>query len=309
MKLDIGNLQSMKQPLAMSRKIQQIYDEAVRERNKRLELVEFNSDSKLSIMNGLTWAFAAVIYSFETLLDVFSMDISTAINNRINGTPLYYVNALLQYQKGDELIIREDGLAFGYSEIDETKRIISQVSYTESSKDVNLDNKLILKVAQGDKGQLSAIPQEEIVLISSYLNKIKFAGTRIEVTSLNGDILVPRLSVYYDGAIQEAEIYTLIEEKLYEYMMNMNFDSSIYVSKVMEAIRKADHVTDVYIDEEANPEQGVFIASYDNDGNLMPAKKIARMTHTVSGYLKESSQDGLEENIPNFRESIKLNVG
>lgn len=309
MKLDIGNLQSMKQPLAMSRKIQQIYDEAVRERNKRLELVEFNSDSKLSIMNGLTWAFAAVIYSFETLLDVFSMDISTAINNRVNGTPLYYVNALLQYQKGDELVIREDGLAFGYSEIDETKRIISQVSYTESSNDVNLDNKLILKVAQGDKGQLSAIPQEEIVLISSYLNKIKFAGTRIEVTSLNGDILVPRLSVYYDGAIQEAEIYTLIEEKLYEYMMNMNFDSSIYVSKVMEAIRKADHVTDVYIDEEANPEQGVFIASYDNDGNLMPAKKIARMTHTVSGYLKESSQDGLEENIPNFRESIKLNVG
>lgn len=135
----------------MSRSIKDIYDEAVKERNKRLELTEFSNDSKLSIMNGITWAFAAVVYSFETLLDVFTLDISTAINSRVNGTPLFYVNALLQYQKGDELTIREDGLACGYNEIDETKRIISQVSYSESSSDVNLDNKLILKVAQGEK--------------------------------------------------------------------------------------------------------------------------------------------------------------
>lgn len=40
-------------------------------------------------MNGMTWAFAAVIYSFETLLDVFTLDISTAINSRVNGTPLF----------------------------------------------------------------------------------------------------------------------------------------------------------------------------------------------------------------------------
>lgn len=125
----------------MSRTIKDIYNEAVKERNKRLELAEFSNDSKLSIMNGITWAFAAVIYSFETLLDVFTLDISTAINSRVNGTPLFYVNALLQYQKGDELTVREDGLAFGYNEIDETKRIVSQVSYSESSSDVNLINK------------------------------------------------------------------------------------------------------------------------------------------------------------------------
>lgn len=292
----------------MSRTIKDIYNEAVKERNKRLELVEFSNDSKLSIMNGITWAFAAVIYSFETLLDVFTLDISTAINSRVNGTPLFYVNALLQFQKGDELTVREDGLALGYNEIDETKRIISQVSYSESSSDVNLDNKLILKVAQGEKGHLSPVSGDDLVLITSYLNKIKFAGTRIEVTSSEGDILIPKLSVYYDGAIRETEIYDLIEEKLNDYMMNIDFDSSIYVSKIIEAIKNAEHVTDVYIDEEANPEQGVFIASYDTDGKLMLPKKIGRMTHTISGYLKESSQTGPEKNIPGFREAIKLIV-
>lgn len=292
----------------MSRTIKDIYNEAVKERNKRLELAEFSNDSKLSIMNGITWAFAAVIYSFETLLDVFTLDISTAINSRVNGTPLFYVNALLQYQKGDELTVREDGLAFGYSEIDETKRIISQVSYSESSSDVNLDNKLILKVAQGEKGHLSPVAGDDLVLITSYLNKIKFAGTRIEVTSSEGDVLIPKLSVYYDGAIRETEIYDLIEEKLNDYMMTIDFDSSIYVSKIIEAIKNAEHVTDVYIDETANPEQGVFIASYDTDGKLMSPKKIGRMTHTNSGYLKVSSKEGQEKDIPGFREAIKLIV-
>ena len=66
----------------MSRTLKEIYDEAVRERNKRMELNEFSSDSKLSILNGIAWTVAAVIHSFETLLDVFAYDISETINRR-----------------------------------------------------------------------------------------------------------------------------------------------------------------------------------------------------------------------------------
>ena len=64
----------------MSRTIREIYNEAITERNKRLELSEFSSDSKMSIMNGITWTVAAAIHSFETLLDVFAVDISTVIS-------------------------------------------------------------------------------------------------------------------------------------------------------------------------------------------------------------------------------------
>jgi hypothetical protein len=290
----------------MSRTIKEIYAEAVKERNRRWELSEFTSDSKMSILNGITWAFAAVVYSFETLLDVFAMDISTAINNRINGTPVYYANALLQYQKGDELVVREDGLAFGYASIDETKRIITQVSYSESTDDVNLDSKLVLKIATGQKGKLSAIPPEDLVMINAYISQIKFAGTRIEVFSRKGDVLVPRLSVYYDGAVMEAEIYDSIEEKLNEYVMNIDFDAGVYVSKVMDAIKKAEHVTDVYIDESAVPEQGVFLACYDAGGHITPLQKISRVTHTASGYVRQSTGKDEEQDLPGFRQAIKL---
>lgn len=292
----------------MSRTINDIYTEALKERSKRLELAEFDSNSKMSIMNGLTWVVAAIIHSFETLLDVFAVDISEVINSRINGTSVYYANALLQYQKGDTLSVREDGLAFGYAEIDPTKQIITQVSYMESTDDSNLDSKLILKVATGEKGNLTAIHKEDLVPIVAYINKIKFAGTRVEVTSHDGDVLVPRLTVYYDGAIPENEVYSNIEGKLKEYIMNIPFDSSVYVSKIIEAIRSAEHITDVHVDEKAIPAQGVFIASYDSDGHIGGIEKIYRMVKTSSGFLKESTGKGEEKELPTFRQAIKLVV-
>lgn len=292
----------------MSRTIKDIYNAAVAERNKRLELSEFKSDSKMSVMNGILWVVAAVIYSFETLLDVFAVDITEAINGRINGTPNYYANALLQYQQGDELIVREDGLAFGYAAVDETKRIITQVSYVESTDDQNIDSKLILKVATGTKGNLEAIPAEELVPINAYIGKLKFAGTRVEVISTKGDVLIPRLTVFYDGAIPESEMYDAIEAQLKEYVMNIEFDAAVYVSRLTDAIRKAEHVTDVFIDESATPEQGVFIAFHNTDGNIQPMQRVQRMTYTASGYLKESSGKDEEADLPSFREAIILKV-
>lgn len=292
----------------MSRTIKEIYNEAIGERNKRLELSEFASDSKMSIMNGITWTVAAVIHSFETLLDTFAVDVSTAINSRVNGTPTFYADALLQYQKGDELSVREDGLAFGYANVDETKRIITQVSYIESTDETNLDSKLILKVATGKKGKLSPLPSSELVPVNAYINKLRFAGTRIEVISREGDILIPRISVFYDGAVPESEIYEKIEDKLNAYIMQIPFDSSVYVSSVIEAIRGTDHVTDVYIDQDTTPRQGIFIARYDESGHVLPMQKVDRMTKTTSGFLKQSSGKGAELEIPTFRQAIKLIV-
>ena len=292
----------------MSRTIKEIYNEAIAERNRRLELTEFASDSKMSVMNGILWVVAAVIYSFESLLDVFAVDISEAINGRINGTPAYYANALLQYQQGDELTVREDGLAFGYANIDETRRIVTQVSYMESTDDRNLDSKLILKVATGAKGSLSAIPPKELAPINAYINKLKFAGTRVEVISTKGDVLIPRLTVFHDGAVPESEVYDSIEEQLNAYMMDIDFDAAVYVSRLTDAIRRAKHVTDVHIDGHAVPEQGVFIASHDTDGHIQPPQRIARMAYTASGYLKESSGKDEEDGLPNFREAIILKI-
>ena len=88
--------------------------------------------------------------------------------------------------------------------------------------------------------------------------------------------------------------------------MAIPFDSSIYTSKIVESLRSAEHVTDVYIDPTGIPEQGFFIASYDTDNHITKAKRIERVTQTNSGFLKQSTGKGEEKDLPNFREAIKL---
>ena len=234
-------------------------------------------------------------------------DMIKAQNDKVQNLLSNVKDALLGFST-DELTVREDGLAFGYAQVDETKRIITQVSYVESTDDSNLDSKLVLKIATGTKGHLEAIPAEELVPINVYIGKLKFAGTRIEVVSCKGDVLVPRLTVFYDGAVPEAEMYDSIETRIRDYIMGIDFDAAVYVSRLTDAIRRAKHVTDVHIDGHAVPEQGVFIASHDTDGHIQPPQRIARMAYTASGYLKESSGKDEEDGLPNFREAIILKI-
>ncbi|MCO7113829.1 hypothetical protein NIB75_18785 [Bacteroides uniformis] len=75
-------------------------------------------------------------------------------------------------------------------------------------------------------------------------------------------------------------------------MMEIDFDAAVYVSRLTDAVRRAEHVTDVHIDENAVPEQGIFIASHDTDGHIRPPQRVARMTHTASGYPERIIRQG-----------------
>lgn len=292
----------------MSRTLTEIYNEAVETRNKYLELTELTNDSKMSIINAFTWVTAAAIYSFETLLDVFTTDIAKTFTQRINGTSAYYANAMLKWQYGDDLIINDEGTAFHYATEDTAKRLITHVSYQEYYNEEFKDNILILKVASGEGRSLSQLSDEELIAARAYLNQIKFAGVKCNVVSRRGDVLVPRLTVYYDGAITKEELYDNIDTALIDFIVNMKFDSLVYSQKIIDAIQKVEHVTDVHIDHEASVEQGIFIAQYNDNNELGPLTKIERKCYLASGYAKQSTQQDAESELPTFREAIVIKL-
>ena len=292
----------------MSRTLTQIYTEAVDTRNKYLELTELTNDSKMSIINAFTWVVAAAIYSFETLMDVFVVDIATTFNSRINGTPDYYANSMLKWQYGDSLIVDENGTSFYYAQEDVTKRIITHVSYQEVHSEEYKDDVLILKVATGDGNKMSKLTDNQLIAARSYLNQIKFAGVKCNVVSRNGDVLVPRVTIYYDGGVSKEELYDAIDKSLTDFLTSMKFDSLIYAQKVIDVLQKTPHVTDVYIDPKASVQQGIFIAQYDDDNLLGELQKIDRKIYTSSGYVKQSTKKDAESEIPTFREAIVLKL-
>ena len=194
----------------MARTLTEIYTVAKQCRDKYLELTEFQNDSKMSILDAFTWVTSSCIWAFENILDVFKVDLAKNLQNRVNGTPAYFANALLKYQSGDDLVISEDGASFSYATIDESKRIISKVSYSEVVEDGYHDKLAIYKIATGEPGAYARIEEDELLAIRAYLGKILFAGQHAMVVSRNGDVLIPRVTVYHDGAISEDELLSIV---------------------------------------------------------------------------------------------------
>ena len=304
----------------MARTLTEIYTVAKNYRNQYLELTEFQNSSKMSVIDAFTWVTSACIWTFENILDVFKVDLAKDLQNRINGNAAYYANALLKYQSGDELEMNEEGTAFSYPTIDETKRVITRVSYSEYQEEGFYDKQLVLKIATGEPGAYERVSDEELLAIRAYFNQIAFAGTHAIVVSRKGDVLVPRVTVYYDGAISEEEVYKNIEDALNDFIANVSFNGVIYTQKIIDAIQRAEHVVDVHISTIASDLQGIFIAQYDDDNNLIPVQygdggevlsyehKVDRCFVPNSGFLKQSSRSGDEETLLTWKEAITLKI-
>ena len=298
----------------MARSLTEIYNEAKTCRERYLELNECNNDSKMSIMDAFTWVTSACIWSFETILDVFKTDIVNDLQKRTLGTPTYYANALLKYQHGDSLVPNEEGTSFAYSTINEDKRVIKKVSYSEEAEEGFYDKRLVLKVAKGSPGQYNKLDVLELNGARAYIRQISFAGTHATVVSRNGDVLIPKLTVYYSSSADLDKVRADIESALNEFVAGLDFNGVVYAQKVIDAIQTVQNVTDVYIDPTAEIEQGVFIAQYNDDDVLIPVAgstdnyehKIERYFVPSSGFLKQSSGAGEEEGLPRWSECIVL---
>ena len=304
----------------MARTLTEIYAESKACRNQYLQLTEFQNSSKMSVLDAFTWVTSACIWTFENILDVFKVDLARDLQNRVNGTPAYYANAMLKYQHGDELIMNDDGTQFSYPTIDETKRIITKVAYSELTEEGFHDKELLLKVAKGEPGHYERLTEDELLSARAYLRQIAFAGTHFNMVSRRGDILVPRVTVYHDGAIPEEEVYSNIEKALNDFIANLDFNGVIYAQKVIDAIQSAEHVVDVYVDNSATDKQGIFVAQYDDDNNLIPRQvanngavityeeQVVRYFIPNSGYVKESTAQDEEATLPTWKSAIVLKV-
>lgn len=304
----------------MARTLTEIYTVAKDCRNQYLELTEFKNSSKMSVLDAFTWVTSACIWTFENLLDVFKVDLAKDLQNRINGNAAYYANALLKYQSGDELEMNAEGTAFSYPTIDETKRVVTRVSYSEQQEEGFYDKQLVLKIATGEPGAYERVSEEELLAIRAYFHQIAFAGTHATIVSRKGDVLIPRVTVYYDGAISEEEVYANIENALNDFIAQVSFDGVIYAQKIIDAIQRADHVVDVHISTLSSDLQGIFIAQYDDDNLLIPVEygsdgsvisyeqKVDRCFVPNSGFLKQSSRSGDEEGLLTWKEAITLKI-
>lgn len=281
------------------RSVSQIYSEAVTVRNNYLQLTELNSgrsNSKLSMLNLLTYVVAVCIHTYEVILDLFQVRLAQAINGRINGTPDWYVIMAKKFQfnnvtgLGDELVFNEDTIKVEYTTIDASHRIIEAAAWQLDDN----SNSLLLKVSKANSNSNEVnfgIPhaplnEAELTAFKKYIKEIKFVGANIDIESLPGDIITiiadRNSPIFYDDSyITANQALDALKEALITFANELEYNGLFYYQAVLDVIRKTDNITDI------GSGIKITIQSYNTETNSYnePTELIGR-TRLKSGFIR-----------------------
>lgn len=280
------------------RSISQIYSEAVSVRNNYLRLTELDSgrsNSKLSIINLLTYVVSVCIYTYETILDLFQVRIAETLNDRINGTAEWYVQIAKKFQynpvtsAGDVLVFNENTMKIEYETIDKNHRIIEKAAYQFEN-----ENSLTLKVCKTNENTTeieSGMPytplsDSELTAFRMFIQQVKFIGADIYCQSLPGDIITimnsPTNPIFYnDSYITAEQALENIKKSLTEFANNMEFNGILYYQSIIDVIRKTEHIYDV------SSGIKVYVSHYNSTENKYDTPILVNSrTRLKSGYIR-----------------------
>jgi len=284
----------------MSRTLTEIYNEALQARQEQTEKAGLDvkwSDSKLSVVNILTFVMAALIYTYETILDVFEYDIAVLLSKRVNGTAPYYAEIAKYFQfdddtgTADKLYFNEDTLQIEYEEVNEEHRIIacSAYQYYHNGYDMTLK---VAKNAASDTTPGAAVYEPlttaQLTAFKAYIDEMKFIGSAIECISLPGDLITIKATVYYnDDYINATQALSNIAEALSTYIKGLGYNATVYYQSLIDAIQDAEYIVSI------TSETVITTAAWNSDTQEYSEAQILTDRITAkSGYLTFIDSDG-----------------
>lgn len=285
----------------MSKTLSQIYSEAVRKRNLYLQITELNSgltQSKMSILNLITYVQALLIYSYQTILDVFEVNIANLISSRINGTATWYASMALKFQynsisgTSDTLIFDEDTLKIKYETIDETHRIIAKSAY-----DDNGANGIILKVCKTNTNSeeianginYTQLSSNELTAFKGYINQIKFIGAKVQSLSIPGDIItIKNCEVTYDDQyITDEQAMQIINDAMINFAASLDYNAYIYSQTIIDSILSSEYIVNISTGVQLTiKEYNTTTRKYGDE------KPLTNIQKAYSGYVRFLDENG-----------------
>jgi len=204
-------------------------------------LTELNSNSKVSIYNLWMYITAVSIWTLEKIMGLFITEVDEIVSSAIIGTSAWYVQKVKQFQyNSGTLIINPTTYAVEYDIEDTTAQIIEHAATIESG------GNLILKVRRLASDILST---PELNAFKSYINKVKFAGTRIIVWNYDADLLKLYFEIKYDPIIPLSTITTNVETVINDYLDNIEFNSTVNINSLIDNLQAIEGVLDPQFNE------------------------------------------------------------
>jgi hypothetical protein len=186
-------------------------------------LNRLTTTSKTAIWKLMFYIIAVIMNIQEQLWDLFKTEIEEIKASAFVGTLKWWEDKSEAFQNGDTLTINANTYAVEYSTIDKSKQIIKHCAANEKAGIV------FLKVRRKDTDILSV---NEYNAFQSYVNQIKFAGTRLTIYNLNADDLKLYYEIFYDPIISISTLQPLVEAAINNYIENIPFNGEFDVNQL-----------------------------------------------------------------------------
>jgi hypothetical protein len=240
------------------------------------------STSKTAIWRIWTYVTAVCIWTLEQLYDQHKAEVTAILAAQKPHTLQWYVGMARKYQHGMLLPAGSDRYATEIS--DPTIAIVQYAAATE------LTNMVRIKVAKQGPGTLEKLTVGELDAFSAYMNRVKDAGIRLQITSGDPDNMRMTLAIYYDplvlsgtGARLDGTDANPVMRAVNNYLASLPFDGVFVNNHLIAALQqvqgvKIAHVVNVEANYAATPYVPVTVR-YTPDAGYMTLDEMFFNTH------------------------------
>lgn len=221
----------------MARTLSEIIAEMESAQAAEPDLAGLTSTSKTAIFRLWRNIVAAAHLVLEQLWDAKKEELEAVAESAIPGTEKWYASRALEFQYGYALS-EKDGKLY-YLVTDDAAKIVKKVAVTSNLGIVTI------KVAKDNAGTLEKLSNVERISFQSYINNIKFAGTRTNIVSTDPDLVyLESLTIYYDGKLDPTVFTANINAAINQYLANIYFDGALLTTKFVDALQAVEGFID-----------------------------------------------------------------
>jgi len=300
----------------MARTINNIQNEILTARNTAAELsalevlttseqtiLNANSTSKVAIWRLWVWIFAFGQYVLEQYWETFKIEIEKRIAESRIHTPKWYREKALDFLYGVSLVQDKDyyDLTLLTDAQISTAKVISNAASVRVVQ--NGYGTLRLKVVRTVGGEYAPVLSEHLTALNVYFNNhIADAGTVVNVTTGEADLLKLKLDIYYnplilgaDGSRLNGTNLTPIITQIKEYLKSIDFENGkLVLTYLIDELQKVDGVV-LPVVKEAYSKYGLY--DYTTTG-IQNVGVINEIRIADAGYMKLDESELLINYIP-----------
>lgn len=189
------------------------------------------------VIDTIIYVVAVVVSLRNQLFSKWKEEIKSLYESSRYGTWAWWIETAKRWQVGYSTVVINGEV--GYEKIDEDAQIVKAVMVRQSGRSLSV------YVAKQKSNELLALTDEELEGFQRYCDNVKPLGVHVVAVSKEADEVNIEADVVYNGELTQEAVKKAVQEKLNEYVRNLQFGATIYKAQMIEEVMSIEGMVDV----------------------------------------------------------------